>query len=442
MFFGTDPRDFSYPRACTLNNSTIIYLNGSRSLDCSCAAPFHADPDFAGPGVIASFLFISWLTILIAAVPAYYAVKDSWFKSRKPHQFLKFAADVLQLHVDNAAVAVLAPASARGLDSDVSDLEKSGGTQRTDGPTTDALPTTFTSNEPCASVTAKQLLVSLCDIQIITGIAMVITGLVQFPRISFYHEQFSVNFWWLTLNSFWVSRIDYTTPSAETKGWRFQARRIAILTSVLLSVVFQGLIAVREHKDWDPLRSGRCYISTGVGGDDYGQNLFWLAGTALYAIVLVLSLTSRMRSWLEANVVSRLEPSLATMWGWTIDSFDDLKDYYHDEKTRSAQTQLRQAYGITVRVIKIAAYGLAWFTWWFLVQFLAIWSSGNGSMVVELVVYSIFAGFTTWWIIYLKIENRALLIGSESKWTFGQCLPLALFLLVILNFLDTLKKTQ
>ncbi|OCL14737.1 hypothetical protein AOQ84DRAFT_351369 [Glonium stellatum] len=435
MFFSTDPRDFSYPKACTLDNSTIVYLNSSRALHCSCAAPFHADPDFAGPGIITSFLFISWLTILIAAIPTYYAVKDSWSKSRNPYRFLKFAADLLQLRVASTSNTPLTPKSAKSLSSDAEP-------RLTGGPASDTLPISFPSKEPSASITAKQLLVSLCDIQITTGIAMVVTGLVQFPRISFYHEQFAVNFWWLTLNSFWVSRIDYTTPSAETNGWRFQARRIAIVTSVLLSVVFQALIAVREHNSWNSLKSGRCYVSTGAGGDDYGQNLFWLAGTALYAIVLILSLTSRTRTWLEANVMSRLEPSLIIMWGWATGSFDELKDYHHDEKARSAQTTIGQAYRITFLTIKTISYGLAWFTWWFLVQFLAIWSSGNGPFVVELVVYSIFAGFSTWWIVFLKVENRALVIGSESKWTFGQCLPLALLLLVMLNVLDIVKKTQ
>lgn len=63
--------------------------------------------------------------------------------------------------------------------------------------------------EPRPLIIAKRLLVSLTDLQAISGLAIILTGMARYPSITYYHEQFASNLWWLTLNSLWVSRIDY-----------------------------------------------------------------------------------------------------------------------------------------------------------------------------------------------------------------------------------------
>jgi hypothetical protein len=77
--------------------------------------------------------------------------------------------------------------------------------------------------------------------------------------------------------------------------------------------------------------------------------------------------------------------------------------------------------------------------WWAFVQFLSIWSAGNTSRALELVVYTIFAGSNTWWVIALKASNRHLVQGNESKWTFGQSLPVLLTGLVVFAGLDAVS---
>src|ERR1700753_2922678 len=95
MFFSTTPSAFRQSQPCTLENGTIIYF-GNKNLDCSCLAPIKADPDFAGPGIIASFIFISWLTIIIAAIPTGYALLKSWQRTTGPYRAWKWLVANLQ----------------------------------------------------------------------------------------------------------------------------------------------------------------------------------------------------------------------------------------------------------------------------------------------------------------------------------------------------------
>ena len=439
MFFSLDPDNFRHPKPCNLTNGTVVFLNGSPHLhlDCSCAAPFPADPTISGPAIMASFFFMSWLSIALAIVPAAYGLLGSWRRSHPPYRTLKFAADVLQLrsqvetHSTSQARVGREPESRGSMVSNVAfDSEKAGPPVEVN--------TSITSPEPPFVTFCRRLLYPLCDIQIITGTAMVITGLATFPQITFYSEQFVVNYWWLTLNSLWVSRIDYTSSNAAYAGLRYDLRRVAIFASVLMSTIFQGLVAVRESRDWDPTVRGHCYVSTGLGGNDYGQNLFWLAGTALYGLILLATLTSGSRNWLDAKVMRRLEPSVVTMSGWVVESYADIQAYVASQD-RLHHSRVRRVVTVAVMTVKTGSYALAWLTWWFLVQFLSIWSSGNGSVAVELVVYSVFAGFATWWIIYLRIHNSTLASGSQDRWTFAQSLPIVLLILAAFYAADVWK---
>jgi hypothetical protein len=55
------------------------------------------------------------------------------------------------------------------------------------------------------------------------------------------------------------------------------------------------------------------------------------------------------------------------------------------------------------------------------------------------VVYSVFAGFATWWIIYLRIHNSMLASGSQDRWTFAQSLPIVLLILAAFYATDVWK---
>src|SRR6266498_3774369 len=101
------------------------------------------------------------------------------------------------------------------------------------------------NQRPRLEIFARKLLDSLCDLQIITGVAIVIAGLVQMPEISYYHEQFVINYWTLTLNSFWAARPRYIYKDDKTRDYtkslRTLIRVVTILLSCVLSVAFQGL---------------------------------------------------------------------------------------------------------------------------------------------------------------------------------------------------------
>lgn len=452
MFFSLDPDSFRHPKLCNLTNGTLVYLNGSTrlDLDCSCAAPFPVDPDISGPAIMASFMFLAWFSVLLAIVPAIYGLIGSWQRSRPPYRILKFVGDVLQLRSQpdqpSDTQDIAPPTNSRNsvLSTTSADYAKPARTTTPSPifpPHNPNTPTKLT--EPALVTFCRKLLYPLCDIQIITGLAMIITGLIAYPsgRLTFYSEQFIVNYWWLTLNSLWVSRVDYTTSSALYNGLRYDMRRIAILASVIMACVFQGLVAVREARGWDPVTPGRCYISSDLGGDDYGQNLFWLAGTALYGLILVFTLTSASRRWLDTHVTGRLEPSLATMSGWVGDSFFAMQEYRRGQE-RLHHSYLRRAATVAFMALKTLSYAGAWLTWWLLVQFLSIWSSGNGSFVIELVVYCVFAGFLTWWLIFLRVENKTLVQGNQDRWTFASTLAVAVLGFAVFYAADVWKEVR
>jgi hypothetical protein len=300
--------------------------------------------------------------------------------------------------------------------------------------------------EPQPLTIAKRLLVSLTDIQAITGLAIILTGMARYPSISYYHEQFASNLWWLTLNSLWVSRIDYNDNSAFMSTWRMQIRRITITLSVVIAAVFQIIIALRENYNWDPLKAGHCYVRDALGSD-FAQNLFWFLGTCIYGLVLILSLTKWTRDWYANQIVGRIEPSLSAMWTWTRTADRELKQYHEGQRSAATEGRTRDGFfrrelTTAILTIKLISYTLAFVTWWCLVQFLSIWSSGTGSHAVELCVYTVFAAANTWWVIAIKVDNVHLIQGNESKWTFGQMLPCALAVLVLFYFFDSLDEVS
>jgi hypothetical protein len=442
MFFSLDPNVFRNPKStCLLSNGTKVYSNHSIAGDCSCVAPFAAAPDLGGPGIIASFCFMAWLTILVAAVPAFYSVRRSWRWSRTnpPNRVWKFVCDVLQLRITRetpredptAPNAMHARVQSTGtMTSDASEQEPK---------VLEAPREEYPDVEPYTLALAKALLVPLTDVQIVIGLAYIITGLGLMHRISFYHEQFVTNLWWLTLNSLWVSRIDYNENTTQMMQWRFQVRRLAILASVILSTVFQALVAFREHNSWDATQPGRCYVGAALGSN-LGDNLFWLIGTGLYAVVLIFGSWSYSRIWFDEQILERVDPSMVFMWDWANGSVNEF------QAARTSTNKSGTSFvGRMIRLLflagKTALSSFAFLMWWVFIQFLAIWSSGVGSPVVEMIVYIGFAVESTVWVIFLKVSNKVLTMppGVEDKWTFGQMLPIALLVLVLFYTFDAEK---
>ena len=424
IFFSLDPRVFAHYKTCTIQNGSTIYSNHSIPNDCSCVAPIPADPDFGGPGVIASFCFLAWLTIFFATIPAFYSIRERWRRSKPPWRLWKFLGAILStnIHEDNPRDQPGSNREARAESSPtVSSLD--GGV---DEKSEDVQLPADAAEEPRPVRIANALLASLTDIQTFTGIAVVISAFTQIHRITYYHEQFAVNLWWLTLNSLWVSRIDYNEDSPVMGTWRIQVRRLAILVSVIMSAVLQLWVAIRENSGWNPLDGRRCYVGSALG-NNFGQNVFWFAGASLYAFVLALGIFKSTRRWVHEKIFEKMPGTLAALRARLKESY---RIFRHHEDVTPMQK--------VADMIGVAGNFLIFVSWWCIVQFLSIWSAGNTAHALELIVYTVFAGSNTWWVIALKVDNVHLVQGDESKWTLGQSLPIALSGLVLFAAFDAL----
>jgi hypothetical protein len=257
-----------------------------------------------------------------------------------------------------------------------------------------------------------------------------VSGMSEVKTISFYHEQFIVNLWWLSQNSLWVSRIDYNSNTPAMAHWRYTVRRIAILLSVLTSAVFQAIVTVRERWHWEPTRPRHCYNAGGFR-NSFSQNMFWLIGTCFYAASLLLGSTTWTRMKTE-EVTNFLEAKFVGLWDLLARSYSELateqKDYSFPKRI--------------ILAIKATVYAILFGICWGMIQFLAIWCAGTGPPLLEMIIYFLFALQSTFWVILLKVVNKALVVGNENMWTFGQTLAIVLSVLVAFSTLDSKQKKR
>ena len=127
-----------------------------------CNATTKADADIAGPGVISSFILVAWITMFVAIFLAFFdllaflSTAETWrwrsstmnSETNRVHHLRRTAELRRMLNLDRAALL---------------------------------------------RETASDLLGSLCDLQIVTGLAIVIAGMAQIRTISFYHESLAIN---------------------------------------------------------------------------------------------------------------------------------------------------------------------------------------------------------------------------------------------------------
>ncbi|KAF2258587.1 hypothetical protein CC78DRAFT_586964 [Lojkania enalia] len=413
----------TYPEfwRCYLNNGTQIYCNTSHY---NCLTSFEADPDIASNGVgvhllskhfadfatqvIIGFVATAWYTIALCFVLAIY-------EARELYPSLSPARDYERKYP----------------------LEKM----------------------------IEKIISGLCDLQTITGFAIAIAGLVQMPQITFYHGQFVVNFWQLTLISFWAAPNDYMR--SRSFSIRAFIRRFAVLGSSTLYLLFAVMTLRRETSQWNSFETGRCYISNDTSGPS--NSIFWIIGTSIYAAVLTLNLTpfiltatsvidailalngqqliqkvARIRSAFSGlydtvrydNLVKKVSTSYDTFLdsiGCALLLFDS-----------SMLFRIIMQFAYLLRILKhlIASLFFLFVTTlvWLITNFFAIWSYGRGYYLLEIICYIGLGGWNTWYIIDLKIMNRDLMRGSESEWRFGQVLPTALLGFIIFITVDAFKE--
>jgi hypothetical protein len=212
-------------KSCKIKNGTIIYYKNAR-LDCNCLAPIKTDSDFGGAAVIASFVALGWITIFVAAVPTIWSMAKTWNRVKGRRRFWRWLWEIIQFepnHYERKMETLGYPPRFSKIPPEAnrttSFFEESNGSINTDEgsdskqPLPEYLPYHLHDPEPIYIVFARRILFQLCDIQIITGIAMLVAALAQHSDLTFYHAQLAQQYWWITLNSFWISRIDYSRNS-------------------------------------------------------------------------------------------------------------------------------------------------------------------------------------------------------------------------------------
>jgi hypothetical protein len=337
-----------------------------------------------------SFIAVSWITIIVAMVPAY----DELIHGEDG---LSFWYNLLRCR--------------RSLHKSRSNQEELPGSE-----TTQRKRPEF----PVLLEAAKLLLGILCDLQVITGTAIVMAGFSQIHSISFYHEQLVITYWWMTLNSFWACRPEYMDENTKMDSVRITVRRAITLVSVMLGLAFQGYINHRERNaNWDDEVPGRCYNFS-----DGTSSWPWVVGGALYAIALLLVISPITRPgvlWYH-NKSIELQRWLYERCG---------KECFFFMMTWSLREFI---------MLVLTIFGFAF--WWGLRVFLSVWSYGDSDYPFFLLFYVGFGVWNTYDALSLRALNRHLIDGDETKWGFGQVLPVVLMAAILVNGVDIYRGEQ
>ncbi|KAK4212159.1 hypothetical protein QBC37DRAFT_401804 [Rhypophila decipiens] len=402
-----------------------------RDPDYGCQAHIKVDNEIGGPGVAASFLFVSWLTIILASILAIHELKiaikrfKTWLAGRKR--------------------ARLKARSSSSSQSSPSDSAPVASTQHGDPETaTDSLACETNHKETTADLPPKlhkviQLLGHICDIQVVTALAIIVAGLAQWTRISYYHEIMVTQYFQLTLDSFWAARINYMNfyqidhvhsgpsprphspsnsngdvrinGSETTIGSRvpeatyyddrqpcLQVRRTAVLTACVLAVIWQFRRYFRENvgpQHWNEGPDGPCWSWKAGAGGSVAEEKHTASATQ------TATADAQSGSFTGARPVQRV---LATLM-------------------------------LTINGFILLVVFLLW-------QWLAIWSYGDGFYPLLWFCYFGFNVWNTISVISLIILNHPLVDHEEMDWGFGQVLPVVLLLAILFVTVDVLIRRE
>ena len=292
-------------------------------------------------------------------------------------------------------------------------------------------------------------LLALCDLQLVTGTAILVAGFGQLSTISFYHRAIVTNLSNLILGSLWASRASgYRTVEIDRASiWekaRDRFRHLCILVSLLLLATFTAIQIRSEEQDWYPFESGKCYRS-----HDYSSpasQWLWVAGISSYAMTISLHsiILFHPRGETLWKDFTHIIPNELRKWaGQCFVQADKVPPCFYACQ-RSGLSKMEYALAIVGLVIQCSKLifltlflGLAWG----ILQFWAIRSAGRGFQAVEVIFYAGFVLWNTFDVIDMKLSNSSLLTGSEQSWGFGQVLPLYMLLMLGFNVFDVIEKS-
>lgn len=335
-----------------------------------------------------------------------------------------------------------------------------------------------------------QVLGHVCDIQVVTGLAIMVAGLAQWHGISYYHEQLVTLYFQLTLDSFWAARINYMdfdqidhtrnhsdspsntsphnhegTPNQnDDREPRLQVRRAAVLLACILAVVWHFRVYFRENVGeghWAEGRAGPCYRYIDRS-NPLPVLVIRVSGLILFCIALGATLLFpwawKLHRWYSAGTqgamkwtLRRLEYSLgrlgrnATGRGISEVNITSGKPEEQDISTRNSAAntiicRFTRLITIPFAILTIAINVIILLVVFLLCQLLAIWTYGDGFYPLLWFAYFCFNIWNTFAVISIMVLNQDLINHEELEWGFGQILPLVLMLSIVFVAVDVVSR--
>jgi hypothetical protein len=452
--------------------------------DFSCNTIIAGNTDVGGPGVrishkqtlsstnsadarqvIGSFAVVAWLTVILGFIPVWFETKDMYQESRKLKETSPTArGNGLSWQNSNNASLVesgRAQNSDQDKPSQLSDnyhqdqkaiplkslLGRSytipgvGGAQATSA--TEAMcngqrvPLSTEGYDDGRRRYADKIiniLGSLGDLQAITSLGIIISGIVNRNDLTFYHEQLVLISYDMALNSFWVTRINYMNVDSDDNKWRLLLRRGAVLASLVLAIYYQAFVYLRENKwplwpEYDSIpedsSAGHCYRYMDQSNTNFSF-YFWVVGEALFAFALALCLFPYTRRWNEQWFFWTMVITWY-LWEEMRASWDQFLKSEEGSRLTKLQTVFRTGF-------QVLFYGIMTVLWFLLLQLLAVWSYGDGFYPLTWFCYLAFLVWNTFDLISLVVVNYSMVQGNElTTWGFGQVLPVVVAVLSIIT---------
>lgn len=252
------------------------------------------------------------------------------------------------------------------------------------------------------------VLLSLCDLQIATGLGIVVAGFSQIKTMTYYHGQLVQSYWFLTTSSFWVIRV------GNNDG--ISARAVAIVINTIMGNAFNAYTTTTQRSNWhDVGDAGFCFRW-------YGSTSSWPWGwtifISIYIIEMMLEMSTRTRELLKAGFdkVDKLGVRLRRQYS---DSLYQLRD------ERTAQ----KAFLFAVATVTSLVF-------WVGQLFAALFVDNGPFFPLRFVVGVALSAWETCDVILLRVWNDELLADDERKMGFGQVLPLTLLFSIVLVLTD------
>lgn len=290
----------------------------------------------------------------------------------------------------------------------------------------------------------------LRDLQLFSGSCIIIAGLVQLDTISLYHLDLVCNYWLLTFNSLWAAQTlspERQTPRSRIREWiydRGNLIRSFTLVAVAIAIYVQSVYIMRLRDQWDPLAAGRCFRY--ADNSAWWSLWLWIAGLCCYEVAVMLSFTSVTEGW-----VDKISSNLSKGERRSISTCRTLLELLVSERkppSRPGASALEKLLGVAKSTVstlynlaRLVIAAMLQIIFWSTRLFLAIVAIGDGNLHLAMLFYIAFCGWSAGNAIQDKRLNREL-VQSETRWGFGQVVPMVLLLSLGAVFVDAARATD